>query len=72
MADRELRAPAASHCSVSAYAWRSYEPFLRDAVTSYIKQVNPQFYHATTAGSSAENGPKKFWLSIYDLPQVEK
>lgn len=51
---------------------RSYEPFLRDAVTSYIKQVNPQFYHATTAGSLAANGAKKFWLSIYDLPQVEK
>jgi hypothetical protein len=50
----------------------SYEPFLRDAVMSYIKQVNPQFYHATTAGSLTENGAKQFWLSIYDLPQVEK
>jgi hypothetical protein len=39
---------------------------------SYIKQVNPQFYHATTAGSLTENGAKQFWLSIYDLPQVEK
>ena len=50
----------------------SYEPFLRDAVMSYIKQVNPQFYHATTAGNATENGAKQFWLSIYDLPQVEK
>lgn len=39
---------------------------------SYIKQVNLQFYHATTAGSLTDNGAKKFWLSIYDLPQVEK
>ena len=39
---------------------------------TYIKQVNPQFYHTTTAANMVENGAKQFWLSIYDLPQVEK
>ena len=39
---------------------------------NFIKQVNPQFYHATTAGNLTENGAKQFWLCIYDLPQVEK
>ena len=39
---------------------------------NFIKKVNPQFYHTTTAGNMTENGAKKFWLCIYDLPQVEK
>lgn len=48
-----------------------YEPFLKQAVMDFVKFVNPQYFHATTAGNLSENA-KQFWLCLYDLPTVEK